>query len=67
MKDQYFKSGGQITEGKPFIAMITASDADGSSKPTSFDWTYTMSGSDYNGSCKSLRIDSSNKIYGVVG
>ena len=47
--------------------MITANDASGSSKPSSFDWTYSLSGDDYIGSCKALRIDSSKDIYAVVG
>ena len=45
-----FKSGGQVTEGKPFLAKITKSDSGGSSAPSSFDWTYSMSESDYTGS-----------------
>jgi hypothetical protein len=67
MKDQYFKSGGQITFGNPFIAQISASDASGSSAPSSFAWTYELSSDTYTGSTKSLRTDASKKIYAVVG
>lgn len=62
-----FKSSGQVTEGKPFIAKLSASDANGSTVPSSFAWTYSLTESEYIGSTKSIRIDSSEKIYAVVG
>lgn len=62
-----FKSGGQILEGKPFLALITKSDAGGSSAPSSFSWTYSMTEADYKGSAKSIRVDSSDNIFAVVG
>lgn len=36
--DMVFKSGGQILEGTPFFGKISASDAAGSTAPTSFEW-----------------------------
>lgn len=68
----FFKSSGIVTEGKPFIAKISASDAAGSSAPSSFDWTYSMSDSIYTGSTKSIRIQSDStyaneRIFAVVG
>ena len=67
MKDQYFKSGGQITMGKPFIAKIAASDVNGSTAPSAVAWSYSLDAADYTGSTKSLQVDGSDKIYAVVG
>jgi hypothetical protein len=58
MDTQYFKSGGQIGYGKPFIAKIAASNVSGSTAPTAFDWTYSLDGDDYTGSTKAVRISS---------
>lgn len=58
MSEQYFKSGGQIGFGKPFIAKIAASGVNGSSAPTAFDWTKSLDGADYTGSTKAIRVSS---------
>ena len=60
-----FKSGGQVEGAKPFLARISQSDAAGSTAPTSFAWTYSLSESI--GSTKAIRVDSSDKIFAVVG
>ena len=72
MSEQYFKSGGQIGFGKPFIAKIAATAISGSTAPTSVDWSYSLDSDDYTGSTKALRISSAQdgtveKIYAVVG
>ena len=58
MSEQYFKSGGQIGFGKPFIAKIAATAISGSTAPTSVDWSYSLDSDDYTGSTKALRISS---------
>ena len=60
-----FKSGGQIEGSKPFVAKISQADAAGSTAPSSFAWTYSVA--DNIGSTKSLRVDSSGKVYALVG
>ena len=62
----FFKSAGQ-TFGTPFIGKISAEDAAGSTKPTSFEWTYTKEGESYRGSAKAMRIDSEDNIYVIMG
>ena len=62
-----FKSSGIVTEGKPFLAKLDKNLADGSSAPTTFAWTYSMTDALYNGSTKAIRVDSSDKIFAVVG
>ena len=63
----HFKSGGQVESGKPFIGKISKADADGTSAPSGFTWTYSQSGTEYSGSAKALRVDSSDNIYFVAG
>ena len=64
MSEQYFKSGGQIGFGKPFIAKISKADISGSTAPTSVEWSYCpiaasgYNSNDYTGSTKALRISS---------
>jgi len=36
-----FKSAGQPEEGIPFVGKISASDVNGSTAPTKFEWTNT--------------------------
>jgi hypothetical protein len=36
-----FKSAGQPEEGLPFVGKISASDVNGSTAPSKFEWTYT--------------------------
>jgi len=36
-----FKSAGQPEEGVPFVGKISASDVNGSTAPTKFEWTNT--------------------------
>jgi hypothetical protein len=62
-----FKSGGQVETGTPFIGKISAADAAGSTVPSGFEWTYTNSGSDYAGSAKALRVDSSDNVFSIMG
>jgi hypothetical protein len=61
-----FKSGGQA-EGTPFVGKISAEDAAGSTKPTSFEWTYTKEGESFRGSAKAMRIDSDDNIFLIMG
>lgn len=65
--DMVFKSSGIITEAKPFIAKISASDYAGSSAPTSWVWSHTETDATYAGSTKSMRLDSNDNIYANVG
>lgn len=62
-----FKSGGQVTSGKPFLGKISAANAAASSAPSAFEWTYSNDSADYAGSAKAIRIDSSDNIYSVFG
>ena len=62
-----FKSSGIVTEGKPFLAKLDKNLADGSSAPTTFVWTYSMTDAVYNGSTKAIRVGSGDKIFAVVG
>lgn len=65
--DMVFKSSGIITEAKPFIAKVSASDMAGNTTPNSWVWSHTETDATYKGSTKSLRIDSSDNIYANVG
>lgn len=74
-----FKSGGMMTDGSPFIAKVSAADAAATSAPSSFEWTFELVPEDLNvtdlyadyykfmGSARSLRIDSSDNVYAIVG
>lgn len=70
--EMYFKSGGQVDEGIPFFGKISASDAAASSAPTSWEWTYSGLTTEsventYSGSTKSIRVDSDDNVFGLVG
>lgn len=66
--DMYMKSGGQVDEGTPFFGKISASDAAGSSAPTGWEWSYdSLTDSTYKGSTKSIRVDSDDNTFGLVG
>jgi hypothetical protein len=71
ISDMYFKSGGQVDEGIPFFGKISATDAAASSAPTSWEWSYSSLTTDtddetYRGSAKSIRVDSSDNVFGLV-
>jgi hypothetical protein len=51
----------------PFIAKVSAADAEGDSAPTSFVWTYSNSEDKNSGSAKAIRVDSNDNVYGVMG
>lgn len=65
--DMVFKSGGIITDAKPFLAKISAASAAGSATPSGFGWTYTEADPVYAGSTKAIRIDASDNIFANVG
>jgi len=71
IKTMYFKSAGQVAEGSPFIAKVSAADAAGTSAPSSFEWEYEVTpdsdSSPYQGAAKALRVDSSDNIYAILG
>ena len=56
-----------MEDGTPFLGKISKADADGSSAPSSFAWTYTQKDEIYMGSAKAIRVDSSDNIYAVAG
>lgn len=60
-----FKSGGYVDSGSPFIGKISAADAEGSSAPEDFAWTW--SGEENKGTVRSVKVDSSDNVYGVFG
>jgi len=62
----YFKSSGQAY-GIPFAAKVSAADAAGSSAPSSFEWTYSNDAEESMGSIKSIRIDSNDNAFMVMG
>ena len=51
----------------PFIAKVSAADAEGDSAPASFEWTYSNSDAKNSGSAKAIRVDSNDNVYGVMG
>ena len=67
LAEYIFKSGGQITQGTPFLGKISATDAAASTAPTAFAWTYSNAGEAYVGSAKAIRVDSADNIYAVFG
>lgn len=67
LKEQNFKSGGQIESGTPIIAKISKADADGSTAPSAFAWSYEQKDEVYKGSAKALRVDSSDGVIAIAG
>lgn len=49
------------------MGKLSKGDANGNTAPSTFEWTYSLTGDEYAGSTKSLRVDASDKIYAVVG
>lgn len=65
--DMAFKSGGIVTEAKPFMAKISAADAADSVAPSGFEWTHTEADATYAGSARAIRIDGSDQVFASVG
>ena len=59
--------GGYINDNEPYIAKVDATDAAGSVAPTSFVWEHTVTDAAYEGITKSMRLDSSDNIYAIIG
>jgi len=64
--DMHFKSGGNVEESSAWMGQISASDAAGSTAPTSFAWQWTTTDG-RQGNVKAIRVDSSDNIIGVAG
>lgn len=67
IKEMFFKSGGQLEAGAPFVGKVSKADAEGTASPRSFAWTWTTAETAYKGSAKALRIDSSDNVFVVAG
>ena len=62
-----FKSAGQAEEATPFIAKVSAANANGDSAPTSFEWEWEKTSEEPIGSAKTIRLDSDGNIYTIIG
>lgn len=59
--------GGYINDNEPYIAKVDATDAAASTAPTSFVWEHAVTDTLYEGKAKSMRLDSSDNIYAIIG
>ena len=69
IQDLKFKSAGQVEEGHPFVAMISAENANGSEAPETFDWFHYeyQRGAPFKGSAKAIRISDNGDIHALCG
>lgn len=67
-KGATFKSGGQVEEGYPFVAKLSAAKLASSEPPDEYDWFYYETDrSAYYGSVKAVRVDNNGDIYAIAG